>query len=75
MLLTREDDYQLYIILLKIKEDRRITFADRIKISEIKARFDCQNNLDENETQRIIMQDIACKLYYINRLLDMRLWG
>lgn len=75
MLLTREHDYQLFIILLKIKEGRRITFEDRIKIGEIKARLDSKNYLDENRTQQTIMQDIVGKLYYINRLLDMNLWG
>lgn len=75
MLLNRSYDYELYIILKKIKANQRITFADRIKIGEIKARLDSKFYLDENETQQVIMQDIAGKLYYINRLLGMKLWG
>lgn len=75
MLLTREHDYLLDYYLLKIKENKRITFADRIRIGEIKAILDSKSYLDETETQQIIMQDIAGKLYYINRLLNMKLWG
>lgn len=40
MLLNRNHEYDLYVILKKIKENQRITFADRIKIGEIKARLD-----------------------------------
>ena len=64
MLLDRSHDYDLYVILKKIKENQRITFADRIKIGEIKARLDTKSYLEENETQQAIMQDIAGKLYY-----------
>lgn len=75
MLLNRNHEYELYVILKKIKENQRITFADRIKIGEIKARLDSKLYLDEDTTQQGIMEDIAGKLYYINRLLDMKLWG
>lgn len=75
MLLNRGHEYELYVIMKKIKENQRITFADRIKIGEIKSRLDSKSYLNEDETQQGIMEDIAGKLYYINRLLDMKLWG
>lgn len=75
MLLNRGHEYDLYVIMKKIKENQRITFEDRIKIGEIKARLDSKSYLEVDATQQGIMEDIAGKLYYINRLLDMKLWG
>ena len=64
----------LYQILKKIKEKRAITPYEQIEILEIKEKLDAKSYLDANETQQSIMQDIAGKLYYINRLLDMKFW-
>lgn len=71
--LCRTHDYQLFVILTKIKENRSITINDRLKIAEIKTRLDAKSYLEESETQQLIMQDIAGKLYFIYKLLGVEL--